>query len=84
MYCCLECGHIFSADETSVWQESRGEYFGVPCYETVSGCPRCNGSYAETYRCKECGDWIRASYIKLENGERICEDCYTTYELGEE
>ena len=84
MYCCIECGHIFDEDEISVWQESRGEYWGTPCSESVSGCPRCKGDYVETYKCDCCDKWIDKPYIKLESGERICQNCYITYELGEE
>lgn len=84
MYCCLECGHIFSEDEVSVWQEDRGEYWGMPCYESMSGCPHCKGEYVKTYQCESCNEWIVGQYIKLNSGERICEECYTTYDLGEE
>lgn len=84
MYCCLECGHIFNEDDISVWQEDRGEYWGMSCSESVSGCPQCGGDYVETYQCSVCNEWILGEYIKLESGERICEDCYTTHELGDE
>lgn len=84
MYCCLDCGHIFDDDEVAVWQEGRGEYWGRPCSETVSGCPCCRGDYVETYRCDLCGDWIDGPYIKLESDERICQHCYTTHDLGDE
>lgn len=84
MYCCLECGHIFDENDIATWQEDRGEYWGVPCSESVSGCPQCGGDYVKTYRCGECGEWILGGYVKLESGKRICEDCYTTHELGDE
>lgn len=84
MYCCIECGHIFSEDDVTTWQESRGEYWGTSCSETVSGCPHCKGDYVETHKCDSCGEWIDGAYIKLESGERICQNCYTTYELGDE
>lgn len=84
MFACLECGRIFDEDEMSVWQEGRGEYWGTPCFEMVSGCPDCRGNYVETYRCDSCNEWIDGAYIKLESGDRICRDCYTTYELGDE
>lgn len=84
MYCCIECGRVFSEQQASVWSESRGEYWGTQCYEEVSGCPYCRGSYVETYECAECGEWITGEYIKLNDGRRICEGCYTAYSLGEE
>lgn len=83
-FVCLECGHIFDEEDIATWQEDRGEYGGTPCYEEMSGCPKCAGDYAETYKCNCCGEWIDGPYIKLENDTRICQYCYTTYELGEE
>ena len=84
MLVCVECGHLFDEEKIAVWQESRGEYWGVPCFESVGGCPICKGHFVDAHRCDCCGEWINSSYIKLENGKRICEDCYTEYEIGEE
>lgn len=84
MYCCIECGHIFDDDEIATWRESRGEYWGSPCYESMSGCPCCKGDYVKTYKCDCCEKWIDGLYIKLNSGERICENCYIAYDLGEE
>ena len=83
-FICCDCGRIFDEDEVATWKESRGEYWGEPCYETMSGCPSCQCDYVETYECACCGEWIEGSYIKLESGERICENCYTEYNLGDE
>ena len=44
-YVCLECGKTF--DEPVCWREGRGEFWGVPCYEDMSGCPYCYGGYEE-------------------------------------
>lgn len=82
-FVCLECGCIFDEDEIAVWQEDRGEFWGIPCFETVSGCPVCKGDYVETYRCGCCGEWIDGDHIELATGERICENCYTPMTLGE-
>lgn len=41
MYRCDDCGAVF--DEPKEWQEIRGEFWGVPCYESISGCPYCAG-----------------------------------------
>ena len=44
MYRCNDCGREF--DELEFWQESRGEFWGIPCTETMSGCPYCySGDY---------------------------------------
>lgn len=45
MYKCFDCGRIFETPHT--WQEPRGEFWGMPCTETVSGCPYCDGDYEE-------------------------------------
>lgn len=44
---CLDCGRIFDEDEIAYWEEYRGEFWGSPAYETVSGCPSCYGDYEE-------------------------------------
>lgn len=43
MYVCNDCGIKF--DEPAQWQESRGEYWGTPAYETTYGCPICHGYF---------------------------------------
>jgi transcription elongation factor Elf1 len=83
-FICLDCGHVFEECDVAVWTESRGEYWGTPCREEVRGCPRCRGSYTKTYECDCCGHAIVGVYVKLESGERICENCYTEYEIGED
>lgn len=40
MYKCQTCGRIFA--ELIEWEEFRGECFGFPSYEKMSGC--CCGS----------------------------------------
>lgn len=37
-----ECGAEF--DEPKAVQESRGEFWGVPCWETMYHCPCCGDS----------------------------------------
>ena len=80
MFICLNCGELF--EEPISWYERHG--LDTPPYEELSGCPYCKMEYAETYRCDVCGESITGDYIKLENGERICSECYTPMELGEE
>jgi hypothetical protein len=38
---CHDCGLIFYEDDLASWQENRGEFWGQPCYETLTGCPHC-------------------------------------------
>jgi hypothetical protein len=47
MFKCTECGYIFEEGEEAVWYEDRGEYWGVPCRERMTGCPVCHGDYEE-------------------------------------
>ena len=84
MLVCLECGHIFHEDDIVVWQEDRGECFGYPSYERFSGCPHCHGNYVKVFPCACCGEYITDDYIKLANGDRICDNCYMHIKLGAE
>lgn len=84
MFVCIECGHVFNEEGASVWTESRGEYWGSPCHEEMDGCPKCGGSYAQTYECDCCGEWIVDKYIKTEDGCRYCSECYFEHDLGDE
>lgn len=69
---CLECGKVFEDDEIAHWQESRGEFWGFPAYETMSGCPDCQGDYEEAEKCESCGKY----FTKDELDENcLCEDC---------
>ena len=44
-YICYNCGNEF--EELISWEESRGEFWGVPCYETCYGCPACHSDDVE-------------------------------------
>lgn len=76
MYKCLECGHLFEEGEQKKRKENRGEYWGSPCYEEMSGCPLCNGAYEETTACKICGGHFFADEL---HGKRVCNDCLNEY-----
>lgn len=73
---CVECGHVFSEYELNTWEESRGEHFGIPCYEKMSGCPICKGDYEDAVECDVCGENHLAS--ELTGG--VCEDCIKKYQ----
>lgn len=80
MLVCKECFRTFQEPECYV--NTHG--LDTPPYEHYDACPYCGGAYVETYECDVCGEWITGDYIKLESGERICEECYTPMELGDE
>lgn len=44
-YICACCGAIFREPEQ--YFESRGEHFGFPSWERMSGCPLCGGDFDE-------------------------------------
>lgn len=71
MYKCVECGHLFEEGEEAKWSEDRGECWGAPCYQEMSGCPACEGAYEEAYPCKMCGSYEDVTDIKY------CEECIT-------
>lgn len=70
MYKCMECGHLFEEGEQKTWEEERGEFWGSPASETMSGCPVCCGAYEEAVACKICG-----SYGGMETCEDYCNNC---------
>lgn len=74
-YKCLDCGHIFEEGEQSYWQESRGEYWGFPCFEEMVGCPLCRGSYEKTVKCDVCG----SEHLNDELNGGVCKDCIDDY-----
>jgi hypothetical protein len=80
MYVCCECGHVF--EEPEHWEETHGLDYGP--YEHMSGCPHCGGGYAEAHKCNCCDDWIDDTYIKTDDGNRYCFNCYRVMELGDE
>ena len=79
MYICLDCGWLF--DEPHHYVETHG--LDDPPYEEWDGCPYCGGAYDETYKCDSCGHWIDGKYVKLNNGDVFCENCYEIREIGE-
>lgn len=42
-----ECGHIF--EEPKVVHESRGEFWGAPCWEKMYYCPHCGSDCFDEY-----------------------------------
>lgn len=49
MLICLDCERTFEDAELATWNESRGEFWGQPCYETLSGCPYCFSGDVQDY-----------------------------------
>jgi hypothetical protein len=81
-FICSECGEIFNENEFATWSESRGEYWGAPCSEEMSGCPYCHSdAYEEAEKCEKCGEY----YNKYDLTDGYCDDCIKsiiTYELA--
>jgi len=53
-YLCTRCKEVWDESELEIhtWEESRGEFWGMPCTETMSEqcCPRCGYSdYLEVH-----------------------------------
>ena len=49
MFKCYDCGHTF--EEPKPVQEPRGEFWGMPCTETMYYCPYCGSDCFD--ECKE-------------------------------
>ena len=73
---CLDCGHIFEKGEEDRWEEPRGEFWGQPVTETVTGCPCCGGVYEETQPCSVC----HSEQLKNDLYGGICKECLSKYE----
>lgn len=48
MWRCDDCGCEF--EELASWEESRGEFWGTPCSETMYGCPHCYSTSVDEIR----------------------------------
>jgi len=46
---CDDCGWIGHSEELRAVQESRGEFWGVPAYETMYYCPVCGSECLDDY-----------------------------------
>ena len=73
-YKCYDCGNVF--DDPDVWEESRGEYWGVSCSESVSGCPNCHGDYEESTPCKICDSECFEDELESD----VCSECIKKYQ----
>ena len=71
MYKCVDCGYVFEDGEQAVWREDRGEYWGRPCFEDMTGCPKCHGYFEEATVCDGCGEW----FLDDELYDGLCESC---------
>lgn len=81
MFICCDCGSSFH--EPVQWEERHG--LDTPPYEQLSGSPCCHGAYVKAFRCSCCDEWITTEdYIKTNDGERYCEDCFQHMKLGDE
>lgn len=75
-YICLDCGHIFEDGEQAIWEESRGEFWGIPCTEKMDGCPLCHGCYEKSVPCKICG----SEHLRDELSGGVCDGCIEKYQ----
>lgn len=50
---CFDCGWIGDAEELKAVEESRGEFWGMPAYETMYYCPCCGSDCIDDYNGEE-------------------------------
>ena len=74
-YICLDCGHIFEEGEQTERSENRGEYWGVSCFQYLSGCPKCGGEYEESTPCAICG----SEHLEEDLNGGLCDSCIDNY-----
>lgn len=81
MLICVECGALFEQARTII--ERHG--LDSPPYEEFLDCPHCaETNIHQARRCDVCGEWILGGYVKTLDGERICDECYVSYEAGDD
>lgn len=80
MFVCSECGTLF--EDPVEWEETHN--LDTPPYEHFSGSPCCFSNYAVAHKCNCCEEYIVGPYIKVDSGERICDNCYRVMEIGDE
>ena len=80
MLICLDCRRLFEEPKQCV--ETHG--LDTPPYEVFYVCPYCGGDFIEARKCDSCDEFLTTTYVKTDNGERYCENCYNTYDLGDE
>lgn len=52
-YICRDCEEIFYEEDAGSYQESRGEFWGAPCWESLMCCPYCKSDDIEEYQEEE-------------------------------
>ena len=65
MYICQDCGKL--TDYLVSWVEDYGQKF--------KGCPACYGYCEEAFVCSMCDEYSDTEYW-LEDGQKVCVDCY--------
>ena len=75
MFKCLDCGAVFSEDESGTISEWEGE--GVMRGQLhYMCCPECRSEdIAEAYECGECGECFTKEEGTEIDGEFFCDEC---------
>ena len=81
LYYCSNCRRIWREEDLTDIEESRGEFWGRPCYETFAVCPECleiPSEYVEPIRyCKDCDyftdDGCKVNPLPCGEEDEICE-----------
>ncbi len=79
LYYCLNCHSLFTYPKLYV--EKHG--LDSPPYEEIDVCPYCHCSdIVETHNCDVCDNPITGNYVRLSNGMYICDNCYSSENVG--
>ena len=74
MFVCEECGGLF--DDPAFTSVQSVEWHGDLYPEIRAVSPCCSAGYITTKPCSICGEYIVGKYIRTENDDVICENCY--------
>lgn len=57
-YLCWNCDNEIKGEDLKRVEESRGEFWGTPCYETMFVCPNCGSDDLEEIYEEDTGEQI--------------------------
>lgn len=74
MYICEECRNLFSEPTYTSVQSLEWHGDNYPEVKAISPC--CYAGYVKAKRCSICGEYIIGKYVRTENDDLICDNCY--------
>lgn len=78
---CNDCNNIFDKPQY-IWEKN--EFWGAVTSDKIEVCPICKSDNIELTdhlpKCECCNDICVGKYIKTDDGNYYCENCYLEYD----